>query len=88
MPSYQDIETRLRAVEDKINFTMQIQRVTIGVGSPLGVNRQVVTCSLADLFRQVRHEGGEIVEAQAVADVVPAPACGTANLGGVAPTEV
>lgn len=56
--SYQDVESRLRSVEDKIDFTMKafaVQRKT----KTLPERVEVVT--LLDVFREVTSEGDELI---------------------------
>lgn len=53
MASYQDIESRLRVVEDKIDFTMKAFAVQRTERSAiLGGNDRVVTKHLLDLYRE------------------------------------
>lgn len=57
MPSY---ETRINVLEDKLAFCMQLQKVTLQVGSPLDATPRLVQCTLAELYKQVKAVGGTI----------------------------
>jgi len=74
--SYQDIESRLRAVEDKLDFVMKTFSVTRQERSIIDP-RQVLTTSmtLLDVYREVKSAGALVIpfekkEEQAVAPVV------------------
>jgi hypothetical protein len=61
--SYQDIDTRLAVVEDKIDFIMKLARVTKATPSALNpgtfYKEQI---SLQDLYREVKTSGSEILD--------------------------
>lgn len=58
MASYQDIETRLRSVEDRLDFTMKafaVQRIE--KSKIIGGGDTVVNKSLLDLYRELSQAG-------------------------------
>ena len=70
MASYQDIETRLRTVEDKLNFAMNLIRVA-QQSFLEGFPPRVV--SLNDMYIESRRAGLEIVEAEEVTEPTETP---------------
>jgi hypothetical protein len=64
MPSYQDIETRLRVTEDKLDLLMKMASITKREPSTLMPGEFVTTrMSLLDLYREIRREGIDVLEA-------------------------
>lgn len=63
MASYQDIETRLIVVEDKIDMLMKMASVTKREPSTLMPGEFVTTrLSLLDLYRELKREGVTLEE--------------------------
>jgi hypothetical protein len=62
MPSYQDIEMRLKIVEDKLDLVLQCAQVTVGTPSALMpgevVKKQI---SLGELYKTLRQSGADLV---------------------------
>ncbi len=59
MPSYQDIETRLRVVEDKVDLLMRSIRITRREGL---VDPKTVTKTLLDIYREMKGLGMSAAE--------------------------
>lgn len=58
MPSYQDIETRLRVVEDKLDFLMKMGSVTKREESRIMPGQMIETrMNFLDLYRMVKTQG-------------------------------
>lgn len=58
MASYQDLETRLAVIEDKLDFTMQAFAVQQRVGSPIvGGQDKLVTKTLLQVYREMKGRG-------------------------------
>lgn len=71
--SYQDIETRLRTVEEKIDFTMKAFAVQRVERSPIvGSKRTVTTRSLLDLYRDMKGAGEEAIYKSEVGEIIDA----------------
>lgn len=74
MPSYQDIETRLNVVEDKLHFIMTAMRmkgmISSGLVGPDGQpTGQVVDHSLLEWYRLVKQQAIETVQTAQAAPV-------------------
>ena len=70
MSSYQDLDTRLHALEDKLDFVMTAIR--LGKPSPiLGMPPLVV--SMKDLYTESRRAGLTITDVPSPSDPPPAP---------------
>lgn len=58
MPSYQDIETRLRVVEDKVDILMRSIKITkVERPTLIGGDSVTVTKSLLDIYREMKGLG-------------------------------
>jgi hypothetical protein len=64
MSSYQDIDVRLSVVEDKLDLLMKMASITKREPSTLMPGEFVTTrMSLLDLYREIRREGIDVLEA-------------------------
>lgn len=65
MASYQDIETRLRVIEDKVDLILKAAQVTIGTPSTL-VPGEVIkeTITMGELYKRLRQTGAALEVAQ------------------------
>lgn len=88
--SYQDIESRLRTVEDKIDFVMKTFSVTRAEQSIL-VPGQVIqtTMTLLDVYREMKTQGAMIIPfpSSKPTDEVASPIDEVTDAPAVEPTE-
>lgn len=79
MPSYQDIEQRLRTVEDKVDFVMTTMRMRAilqsGILDPNGnpVGQQTFDGTMLEFYRLTRQGVIEQVPVEQPPDTRPAP---------------
>jgi hypothetical protein len=62
--SYQDIDTRLRIVEDKLDLVMKVASVTKREPSTLMPGEFITSnISLLDLYREIKRQGLDVKDA-------------------------
>lgn len=63
MPSYQDIETRLRVAEDKLDLIMKTFQITKRFKHPISDEIITETKTLLDIYREIKHMDLEVLNA-------------------------
>lgn len=83
MASYQDIDIRLKVIEDQVKLIMNVVNVTVRVGSPLDPSSKDVTVPLIQLYAEMLRQGGMLVNANegAAQTVVGSDDSGTSGEG-------
>jgi hypothetical protein len=59
--SYQDIDTRLKVIEDKVEFMLTVSQVTLQLNSPLAAAPQVVKLTMKEFYQEMQRQGGMII---------------------------
>lgn len=63
MASYQDIDTRLRVVEDKLDLIMKTFSITKRFKHPISDELITETKTLLDIYREIKHLDLEVLNA-------------------------